>query len=71
MRYYLENESHVLFVCPFYNDLRIKYFVENVSNIPQSEHRLQSFMKTKWYIISKYLFDMFSLRRKVILARNK
>ena len=51
VRYYLENESHVLFVCPFYNDLRIKYFVENVSNIPQSDHRLQSFMKTKWYTI--------------------
>ena len=71
VRHLLENEIHVLFNCPLYDNLRAKYLKDIDPQILNCQFSFQSFMKTHYYIISKYLYDMFQLRRNVLSLRLK
>ena len=70
VRYCTENETHVLFICPLYDNLRLRYFNHIEPEILNRPIIFQSFMSTQWYIISKYLFEVFTLRKTVLSSRN-
>ena len=71
VRHFLEDEIHVLFYCPLYDNLRAKYLKDIDPKILNCQISFQSFMKTQWYIIAKYLYDMFQLRKNALSLRLK
>lgn len=68
---YYEDEKHVLFVCPLYEQIRNKYFIgHNINTILNCNFRLNEFIKTQWYVISKFIYEVTLLRRQIIKLRN-
>ena len=65
-----EDEKHVLFVCPLYDQIRIKYLTYiNINSILNCNFRFNEFIKTNWFLISKLFHEIILLRRQTIKCR--
>ena len=65
-----EDEKHVLFVCPLYDQIRIKYLTNiNINSILNCNFRFNEFIKTNWFLISKLFHEIILLRRQTIKCR--
>ena len=66
-----EDEKHVLFVCPLYDQIRIKYLTYiNINSILNCNFRFNEFIKTNWFLISKLFHEIILLRRQTIKCRT-
>ena len=61
----VENEYHLLYVCPVYTDLR-KNFLEGIVNEPMDE-LLKLKTNSKTLKVSRYIFRALSRRKALIL----
>ena len=69
VRYYLEDERHILFICPMYMSITDKYFKNIFPLLLNEQIKVNEFIVNQWYIISKYLNEMFALRKGVLDLR--
>ena len=76
VRQYCEDEYHILFTCPVYEDLRKEYFKSIIPDSYESNsltvlrHQFQDFMQYNQYTIAKYLFNVFIQRQRLIKSKG-
>ena len=63
-----EDELHVLFICPLYEDIRHKYFNDSLII---DQNKVHEFIVDHYYIVSKYLHDAFIVRNRILDKRIK
>ena len=69
VRNHLQDEFHILFTCPMYMSIRDKYFKNLFPLLLNDQIKVNEFIVNQWYIISKYLHEMFALRKGVLDLR--
>ena len=73
VRYFYEDETHILLTCPLYDNIRTEYLSNAMSyynNLQNCTHQLCSFMQMHQYQIAKFLFHSFLLRTAKLESRK-
>ena len=69
IRHCYENELHMLFICPLYDDLRREYLSSqkySYDELLNCKHKLRIFFTNNSYIIAKYLHLCFLKRSEIL-----
>ena len=69
IRNYFEDENHLLFICPLYNNIRLKYFKDQQMYSHIDQCKFYTLVNNQYYVVSKYLFEALSYRKTVLETR--
>ena len=73
IRHHYEDEYHILFTCPLYENLRNEYLTKIMSFTNGSvieRYQFSSFMQSNQYVLAKYLFNIFLQRQYIMKSRS-
>ena len=69
IRNYFEDENHLLFICPLYNNIRLKYFKDQQMYSHIDQCKFNALANDQYYVVSKYLFEALCYRKTVLETR--